>query len=72
MGANWHSMTLASPAMLLMLHVSHLDASVLPTAHHLMGLDAETEVVPAEEDGTPQRLNISASERKKKINVLVG
>lgn len=64
-GANWHSMTLTSPAMLLMLHVSHLDASVLPTAHHLMELDAETKVVPAEEDGMPQRLNISVSQRKK-------
>lgn len=41
-GADWHSMVVTSPSMLLMLHSSHFPVSVGPTAHHLMGLDVVT------------------------------
>lgn len=39
-GADWHSMVVATPfSMLLMLQMSHFAVSVGPTAHHLMAAD---------------------------------
>lgn len=43
-GAFWHSISVASFSMLLMLHWSHLVVSAGPTAHHLMAVDVVDEI----------------------------
>lgn len=60
-GANWHRMALVSPTMLLMLHVSHLEVSASPTAHHLTDLPAADCSSAAEEGGAPWRLIVKTS-----------